>query len=351
MTYDDNGNLRTLKEAGQTTTYTWDARDRLVGLSGPGLSASFGHDAKRRRISKTIGAFLTTFLFDGVDIIKEVAGGATVNYLRGMGIDEHLARIEDGGTSCYAPDALGSIFAISDAGGGISTEYTYEPFGWTAATGSATQNAFQFTGRENDSTRLYGYRLRYYFPELSRFISEDPIGSYGGMNVYSYVSASPIQRRDPFGLAPDCVDCPGGVWSGAGVPVTVAAGFGGLAAGGEAGIYRVCCWSSSKCCTLFVACPMIGGIFAGAGISAEGIVITGATRCSNLAGYSHGVSGSIGLGPRIGGGGSFSGGAMPDNYGATDYPPSEGFSFGGNAGLGLGGGFFQKVCRTRVVGF
>jgi len=49
---------------------------------------------------------------------------------------------------------------------------------------------------------LYYYRNRYYHPELQRFITEDPIGFYGkDLNLYSYVWNSPIEYRDPLGLA------------------------------------------------------------------------------------------------------------------------------------------------------
>ncbi len=200
MTYDLNGNLATLTESGQTTTYTWDARDRLVGLSGPGLSASFGYDAEDRRTQKTITGFSTTFQYDDADIIKEIAGGATVNYLRSLEIDETIARVEEGGTLCYAPDALASTVALTDGAGGVSTEYTYEPFGRVISTGTPSQNPFQFTGRENDSNGLYFYRARYYSPALARFITQDPLEFAGGdSNFYAYVGNNPINWVDPLG--------------------------------------------------------------------------------------------------------------------------------------------------------
>jgi YD repeat-containing protein len=53
-TYDNNGNLTTLTDTSGTTTYTWNARDQLVSLSGPGVTASFQYDAVGRRKSKTV---------------------------------------------------------------------------------------------------------------------------------------------------------------------------------------------------------------------------------------------------------------------------------------------------------
>jgi RHS repeat-associated protein len=230
MTYDLNGNLATLTESGQTTTYNWDARNRLTSLSGPGLSASFTYDAKNRRTSKTIAGFSSTFLYDDVDITKESDGGATVNYLRGLGIDEHLARIEDSSnTMCYAPDPLGSTVALTDGTADVATEYTYEPFGLTRATGAASQNALQFTGRENDGTGHYYYRARYYFPATSRFTREDPIGVWGGVNSYSYVGNSPLTFADPTG---HIGMIPAFAGAGAGAGTVVAPGPGTLIGAG-----------------------------------------------------------------------------------------------------------------------
>jgi uncharacterized protein RhaS with RHS repeats len=48
---------------------------------------------------------------------------------------------------------------------------------------------------------LYYYRARYYDPQLKRFISVDPIGLDGGVNVYGYVNGNPIGYVDPDGLA------------------------------------------------------------------------------------------------------------------------------------------------------
>jgi hypothetical protein len=45
--------------------------------------------------------------------------------------------------------------------------------------------------------RYYG--LRYYNPEEGRFINRDPIGEYGGDNVYCFVSNSPIEQNDDTG--------------------------------------------------------------------------------------------------------------------------------------------------------
>ena len=42
--------------------------------------------------------------------------------------------------------------------------------------------------------------LRYYDPEIGRYLTRDPIGYGDGMNVYQYVGDNPINRVDPMGL-------------------------------------------------------------------------------------------------------------------------------------------------------
>ena len=55
MTYDENGNLLSVTNNCGTTNYTWDARNRLVGINGykpdcSPLTASFKYDTLGRRI-------------------------------------------------------------------------------------------------------------------------------------------------------------------------------------------------------------------------------------------------------------------------------------------------------------
>ena len=43
-------------------------------------------------------------------------------------------------------------------------------------------------------------RQRWYDAQLQRFISTDPIGLYGGANLYGYCGNNPINAVDPMGL-------------------------------------------------------------------------------------------------------------------------------------------------------
>ena len=52
-------------------------------------------------------------------------------------------------------------------------------------------------------TSIIVYWHRFYDPATGRYISADPIGLEGGLNLYSYASANPVNRIDPKGLFDD----------------------------------------------------------------------------------------------------------------------------------------------------
>jgi RHS repeat-associated protein len=194
QTYDPNGNLTN----DGTNTYTWDARNHLVGITGAN-SASFVYDADGRRDLKAINGTTTQFLYDGLNPVQELQNGApSANMLTGLGIDEFFQRIDSGGTYDYLSDILGSTVALTSTSGAIQQQYLYQPFG---STGSGGSNPYQFTGRENDGTGLYYNRARYYSPSFQRFVTQDPLGFDGGdANMYAYVWNNPINLIDPWGL-------------------------------------------------------------------------------------------------------------------------------------------------------
>jgi RHS repeat-associated protein len=260
QTFDANGNLSTQTDSTGTTTYSWDARNRLSSISGPTVSASFQYDALGRRIAKTISGVTTSYQHDGLDIVREIGATGDANYLRSLILDEAIARTNAMGTQVYLADILASTVALSDDNASLATEYTYEPFGQTAVSSVPASTVFQFTGRENDGTRLYYYRARYYDPIPGRFIQEDPLGSLGGINLYAYGANNPLKFLDPLGLQP-CEDCPGGEWSSFSFPA-----FSGFFGGGGT-ISR----TTYRCKTNNLVCEGTSICFGGGPIAAAGI--------------------------------------------------------------------------------
>jgi RHS repeat-associated protein len=199
VAHDLNGNVT----SDGVSSFTWNARNQLISLSGP-TSASFQYDGVGRRRSKTVGGTTTKFLYDGINLVQELVGTTpTADLLTGADVDEVFVRTDSAGARTILADALGSSLALTDASGSVQTEYVFEPFGATTTSGTASTNSVQFIGRENDGTGLYFNRARFYNPSLQRWMSEDPLGVAGGFNLYAYVDNDPTNLTDRLGLAPD----------------------------------------------------------------------------------------------------------------------------------------------------
>lgn len=197
-TYDADGRLT----FDGTTTYTWNTRGHLTGLSRPGLSVSFGYDGLGRRVQRATGADTTGYLYDGWNPVRELTPGSPVDLLTGS-LGEIFTRTTTQGTSALLTDALGSTVALADASGSLTADYTYEPFGAVTVTGDDAGNPYRYTGQPDDGTGLYYYRTRYYSPGQHRFISPDPLGlASGDTNPYRYVFNHPTAFIDPMGTKP-----------------------------------------------------------------------------------------------------------------------------------------------------
>ncbi len=192
LTYDGAGNL--VNDG--VNSYSWNARKQLTSVSGA-ASASFLYGADGQRTSNASGV---SFLYDENNPVQELSGSTVTANLQSGATDETWVRTDATGSYTPLVDALGSTVALANSAGALVTRYTYDPFGNTVGSGTSVANPSQFTGRENDPTGLYFNRARYYSPSLHRFISEDPSGVRGGINLYQYGDGDPVNMSDPFGL-------------------------------------------------------------------------------------------------------------------------------------------------------
>lgn len=199
FTYDDNGNLT----GDGTNTNAWDSRNRLISLGG----SAFTYDAMNRRNGQTVGTTTTNYLYDGHNVLQELNGSTVIaSYLLGGTLDERFSRTDSAGRRSFLTNAIGSTVALANDSGSIVTNYAYEPYGAVTVSGASSSNPNQFTGRDNDGTGLHYLRARYYHPTFGRFVSEDPIGMNGGLNLYTYAQADPITLTDVTGHGPNYRD-------------------------------------------------------------------------------------------------------------------------------------------------
>ncbi|MGE8323815.1 MAG: RHS repeat-associated core domain-containing protein [Pseudomonas sp.] len=107
----------------------------------------------------------------------------------------------------YQCDQLGTPMKLTLRDGSVGWSGTYKAWGYAEekrneeAKWEGIQNQLRFQGQHFDKeTNLHYSRYRYYCPEIGRFISKDPIGFSGGINVYTY-TPNPVGWIDPLGLS------------------------------------------------------------------------------------------------------------------------------------------------------
>lgn len=223
--YDDEGNIsvRTDLATNSTRQFEWDFRNRLSAVidrdheGNEVQRVDFSYDAMNRRISKSVvGAtpsLLTHFVYDRDDVLLDFTDpdGAmgsdpatlTQRYLHGPVVDQVFAQESASGeTLWHLSDHLGTVRDLVDSTGAVVNHFAYDSYGNVVAESNPAESTrYRFTGRELDlETGLHYYRSRFYDSLIGKFLSEDPIGFWGGQtDLYQYVGNRPVGMIDPTG--------------------------------------------------------------------------------------------------------------------------------------------------------
>ena len=216
-TYDADGNLLTFNG----WTFTWNGENRLATATNGMVTLSFSYDYMGRRIAKAIAGGATfAYTYDGWNLLRErkTVGGtsATKDFIWGLDLSQTLqgAGGVGGLLSVILPgetpletfavyDANGNVTEYVNASGTTVAHYEYDPFGGISRQTGALADEFphRFSTKYLDSeTGLVYYGYRYYSPDLGRWLSRDPIGETGGVNLYSHIANHAIGQTDYLGL-------------------------------------------------------------------------------------------------------------------------------------------------------
>jgi RHS repeat-associated protein len=142
-----------------------------------------------------------TFVWSGNTIAEERdSTGANVTK-RFFAEGEQRIGGTDAGKYYYTRDHLGSVREVSDSGGLLKGQYDYDAWGNSVVVKGKMQVNFGYTGHYfHQPSGLNLSLFRAYSPTLGRWISRDPIGENGGINLYAYVLNDPVDLIDPMGL-------------------------------------------------------------------------------------------------------------------------------------------------------
>lgn len=195
--------------------------------SGARLSEVWSNDVKivenqydplGRRVRKIMPEETHAFVYDDWLVVLEDVehcGGASdrIEYVWGKDIVGSL--YDAGGIggllylkrngAVYIPlfDANGNVIAYVDAQGNIVAEYLYDVFGNMLEQRGSMADVFhmKFSTKYYDrETGLYYFGRRFYCPQIGRWMSRDPAGEDGGLNLYQFCGNAPTYGIDPLGM-------------------------------------------------------------------------------------------------------------------------------------------------------
>src|SRR5262249_31730690 len=102
----------------------------------------------------------------------------------------------------YHADGGGNITCMINGSQAVVASYRYDPFGnLMSSSGTlASDNLRRFSSKEfHANSGMYLYPCRCYDAHLQRWITRDPIGELGGINLYAFLEGDPLSKSDPFG--------------------------------------------------------------------------------------------------------------------------------------------------------
>jgi len=197
----------------ESLSLNWNAQYQLVSVDEVSSLVEYSYDVLERRINRTEGTNVEHYIYSGNHVVADLdeTGGLLRTYVYGPGIDNLLSLTTYGAeTNTYyaLKDRLNTVHALIDASGQIVERYEYDAWGRTTVFDvngnelmeSAFGNRYCFQGREIEwTTGLYYFRSRWYDPVTGRWLSKDPIGISGGLNLYAFCGNNPVNFVDPMG--------------------------------------------------------------------------------------------------------------------------------------------------------
>jgi RHS repeat-associated protein len=212
--YDADGNVTSEMNSSGITTFIYNQSGQLVSETGPEGSYQYAYDALGNLVSTTQNGATSTYINDPLSISisgQELTSIAQVNSVTaqtastfnyGLGLS---STINAGGQVTYFLFNLeGDVTGSTGLDGTITNTSNYLPFGQLLSSTGDSQVQFGLAGIFGVLTLgngLSSTRARTYDATIGRFLSADPTGVSGGLNLYSYTSNDPINFLDPTGDA------------------------------------------------------------------------------------------------------------------------------------------------------
>ena len=205
-TYDWNGNLTNSYGNLPSKDMTYNDDNRLTSITYGGTTDYYYYQYTGLRYRARLNGTYYRYLYDGERVLEELNDSGTMQAryttedetYEGMWL--HLYRTS--GTLSRFPmyDNIGTARGLLDASGTATDWYELDTFGRQVSSSGTTPNPYRYGGAWGyitDPSGLLQLGARFYWPELGRFVSQDPIAD--GDNWYDYGGGNPVVTADPTG--------------------------------------------------------------------------------------------------------------------------------------------------------
>jgi RHS repeat-associated protein len=179
--------IRVLQDSNQVAEYTYNGAGQRIKKVTQTETRIFHYDLRGHLIAETnlTGQMLAEYVYLGDQLLSMIKPGETVYY--------------------FHNDHLGTPQVLTDDTQAIAWKAVYTPFGQAVPSIQTVDNPFRFPGQYYDpETGLHYNYFRYYNPQTGRYITPDPIGLEGGINLFAYVEGNPVNMSDYLGLLQQC---------------------------------------------------------------------------------------------------------------------------------------------------
>lgn len=223
FSYDANGNITAI----DTKTFVYNQNNRLIRVEdGVGILGEYTYNGLDQRVLKEAQGVATVFHydFDGNIIAESQPGGTFAAEYLYLG-RSRLAKVDVSTDThyYYLNNYLGTPIMMTDDTGMVAWEAFYKPYGEADINpNSDIENNFRFAGQYFDEeTGLHYNWQRYYDPKTGRYLTPDPVGLKGGINLFAYTFNNPVNTIDPDGRFAQLLANPV-FWAGVAAIVTYA---------------------------------------------------------------------------------------------------------------------------------
>jgi len=164
------------------------------------LAAGYRGDGLRAWKQSSAGR--TYFLYDGEVPVAELSQAGAVVATNSFSASGLVSRHVNTISVFYAFDPQGSLPQRLDSGQNVLSHHFYTAQGAPISTSTADPFGYkaQWGYYTHHETGLQLLTHRYYDPQAGRFLTRDPIGYAGGVNLYGYVTNNYVNRIDPRGF-------------------------------------------------------------------------------------------------------------------------------------------------------